>query len=105
MQGEGLDPPGVCNETRATLLSLSNLGNLLQPTFTDRTPERQATGSLHTKPWSEPICFQSAVASAGKSFLNYEILVACVSFLVFFFKPLLFGFAAYGRFGLGWAWK
>lgn len=83
MQGEGLDLPGVCNETWAGL-SPSILSNLLQPTFTDHAPEHQATASLHTKPWSEPVCFQSAVASAGKSFLNYEILAAFVSFLIVF---------------------
>lgn len=83
-RGEGLDPTGGCNETQAVLLSPSNLGILLEPAFTDRIDEQQATGSFHIKSQSEPVHFRSAVASAGKSFLNYEILVTCVLFVIGF---------------------
>lgn len=78
-RGEGLGPPAVCNATRPVLLSPSNLGILLESTCTDRTQERQATGSFHTKSQSELVHFRSAVASAGKSFPNYETLVTCLS--------------------------
>lgn len=75
----GLDPPGLCKETQAVLLSPPNLGMFLVSTITNHTQEHQAKGSFHIECPSGPVHFLSPVASAGKSFLNYETLISFFS--------------------------
>lgn len=85
--GVGLDPPGVCKEIEAVLLSPPNLGLFLVSTITNPTQEHQATGSFHHGiPIQDcPFCVTCSLCW----WIFSELLNTYVSYF-FFFKLLLF---------------